>query len=141
MQPSPGVQPPSPAVLLRSPELYSGPSTTDAGHIPSARSSGATHQRACRTLGHSARRGQVPNASQEHHEGIPMHPCLRCRHIQGATLLSIPWPQPLPHLRKVAECNYAESSSGAISIRQTSVVSFSLSKAFLLPNCSYRIIA
>lgn len=54
---------------------------------------------------------------------------------------SIPWPRPLPHLRKVAGCNYAESSSGAISIRQTSVVSFSLSKAFLLPNCSYRIIA
>lgn len=59
----------------------------------------------------------------------------------GAALLSIPWPQLLPHLQKVAECNYAESSSGAISIRQTSVVSFSLSKAFLLPNCSYRIIA
>lgn len=48
---------------------------------------------------------------------------------------------PLPHLKKVAECNYAESATGAISIRQTSVVSFSLSKAFLLPNCSYRIIA
>lgn len=49
--------------------------------------------------------------------------------------------RPLPYLKKVAECNYAESTTGAISIRQTSVVSFSLSKAFLLPNCSYRIIA
>lgn len=131
----------SPGVLLRSLELYSGPLVTDAGHVPSARHSRATHQRNCSILGHSTHCSQVLHPSQEHHEGILMHPCPTCRHMPRATLPSILWPRSLPHLRKVAECNYAESSSGAISIRQTSVVSFSLSKAFLLPNCSYRIIA
>lgn len=74
------------------------------------------------------------------------HPTPASVHGSGGTLARnlaldplMQWP--LPHLQKVAECNYAESATGAISIRQTSVASFSLSKAFLLPNCSYRIIA
>lgn len=84
---------------------------------------------------------------QPHLPGEPAPPPLSSVHLLGgrpsprSLVAGSPMRRPLPHPKKVAECNYAESATGAISIRQTSVVSFSLSKAFLLPNCSYRIIA